>query len=252
MKQNRVLAKLKNGETTTGISLGLGSVVTAELLASAGFDWIWIDAQHGEFDDAALLGALQVIFPTPSVPIVRPGSNEFFRIGRALDHGAEGLVVPMVNSAEHAAAAVHAAKYPPQGGRSSGGPRLGLFGEDYFDRANDEILVAVQIETAEALAAADDIAAVEGVDCLFVGPSDLRTSMQVERWGEEHEGAIADTLQAARNAGVAAGIACGNPEDALKRAEQGFQLVTCGSDGSLLRAGLEATKEALGQWCQSG
>ncbi len=246
MKQNIVLTKLRNGETTIGISLGLGCVVTAELFANAGFDWIWIDAQHGEFDDAALLGALQVIFPTPSVPIVRPGANDFYRIGRVLDHGAEGVIVPMVNSGEQAAAAVHAAKYPPQGGRSSGGPRLALFGDDYFERANDEVLVAVQIETAQAVGWAEEIATVEGVDCLFVGPSDLRNSMQVEWWGEEHEGAMAEVLQAAANAGIAAGIACGNPQDAVKRAEQGFQLVTCGSDTSLLRGGLEATKETLG------
>ena len=174
-------------------------------------------------------------------------SNEFYRIGRVLDAGAEGVIVPMVNSPEAAAAAVHAAKYPPTGGRSSGGARLGLFGDDYFQRANEEVLVAVMIETTEALAAVDEIAAVPGVDCLFIGPSDLSFSLGTERGSAEHQAAIARILEAADNAGVAPGIACGAVEDALRYADQGFRLVTCTSDLSTLRAGVSSVLQALGR-----
>ncbi len=247
MKKNMVLEKIKRGEPAFGFGLTSGSPLIAELIACERFDWIWIDTQHGYWDESELLAALQVIFPSDSTPIVRPGSNEFYRIGRVLDAGAEGVIVPMVNSPEAAAAAVHAAKYPPTGGRSSGGARLGLFGDDYFQRANEEVLVAVMIETTEALAAVDEIAAVPGVDCLFIGPSDLSFSLGTERGSAEHQAAIARILEAADNAGVAPGIACGAVEDALRYADQGFRLVTCTSDLSTLRAGVSSVLQALGR-----
>lgn len=247
MKQNLALRKIRSGEPAFSFSVGAGSVVIAELVAHAGFDWVWIDAQHGCWGDAELLGALQVIFPTEVTPIVRPGSNDFWRIGRVLDAGAMGVVVPMVNSVEQARQAVAAAKYPPEGERSSGGPRLALFGDDYFDRANEETLVAVQIETVAALEAADEIAAVEGVDCLFVGPSDLRASMQVPRGGAEHQAAISQIRDAAVNAGIAPGIACVSVEEALVYAEQGFTLISATSESMAVRVALASMQQALGR-----
>ena len=247
MKTNTVLEKIERGEPAFGFSLGSGSPLIAELVARAGFDWIWLDTQHGYWDESELLAALQVIFPTDTTPIVRPGSNEFYRIGRLLDAGAEGVIVPMVNSPEEAAAAVHAARYPPAGGRSGGGARLSLFGDDYFEKANDEVLVAVMIETTQALAAVDEIAAVPGVDCLFIGPGDLRFFMETQFGSAEHQAAIARILDAANNAGIFAGFPCGAVEDAIRRAEKGFKLVTCTSDISSLRAGLTSVLEALGR-----
>ncbi len=247
MKKNIVLEKIKCGEPVFGFGLVSGSPLIAELVAHAGFDWIWIDTQHGYWDENELLAALQVIFPTDTTPIVRPGSNEFYRIGRLLDAGAEGVIVPMVNSPEEAAAAVLAARYPPAGGRSGGGARLSLFGDDYFERANDEVLVAVMIETTQALAVVDEIAAVPGVDCLFIGPGDLRFSMQTQPGSAEHEAAIARILDAANSAGIFAGFPCGAVEEAIRRADQGFKLVTCTSDLSTLRSGLTSVLEALGR-----
>ncbi len=245
--ENRALTRIRKGETAFGFSLGLGSPLVAEIAANAGFDWIWIDAQHGTFYGQELLGTLQVMLHTPTSPLVRPGSNDFYRIGWVLDAGAHGVVVPMVNTPEDAQAAVCAATYPPGGGRSGGGPRLTLFGEDYRETANDEIIVAVQIETPEAVEAAHEIAAVDGVDCLFIGPSDLRFFMQVEAGSTEHEAAISRVLEAAENAGKFAGYPCGQVAEALQRSEQGFRLVTCASDGSTLNAGIANVLSAIGR-----
>ena len=244
---NTALRKIRNGETAFGFALGLGSPLAAEIAANAGFDWIWIDAQHGAFYGEELMRSLQVMLHTPTSPIVRPGSNDFYRIGWVLDAGAHGVVVPMVNSPEEAQAAVYAAKYPPTGTRSGGGPRLALFGADYHEVANDETLVAVQIETPQAVEAAHEIAAVEGVDCLFVGPGDLRYFMQVEAGSPEHEAAIARVLEVAEDAGKCAAYPCNRVEEALKRADQGFRLVTCGSDNSTMNAGIASILSAIGR-----
>ncbi len=247
MKRNNTLHKIQDGHPAFGFTLVLGSPVMAEQAALGGFDWIWIDTQHGYWSDEHLLNALQVIGATETTPIVRSGSNEFYRIGRVLDAGALGVIVPMVNSAEEAERVVDAAYYPPTGGRSRGGARLAALGDDYFEASADEILVAVMIETTEALRNLDEIAAVKGVDCLFMGPSDLSASMETEYGSPEHEKAIARVLEAAQNAGVAPGFPCGDPEDALRRAEQGFKLVTCYSDNGSMRAGIKRVQDALGE-----
>ncbi len=247
MKKNIALEKIRRGEPAFAFSLGMGSAIAAEIAANAGFDWIWIDRQHGAWDDVALLAALQVAHPTPTAAIVRPGANDFFRIGRVLDAGAQGVVVPMVNTVDDACAAVNACKYPPEGGRSSGGARMSLFGDDYFERANDETLVAVQIETRQALANASAIAAVDGVDCLFVGPADLARSMGVEQFCPEHEKAIAQILAAATEAGKAGGIACRNIDEALRFVDLGFTFVTTYSDLGALLAGMNDVLNRLGR-----
>jgi len=247
MVENLALEKIRRGEVAFGLSLGAGSHIIAEMFAHAGVDWIWIDTQHGYWDYDEALRALQVIGPTGTVPIVRPGSNDFFRIGQALDAGALGLIVPMVNSPEEARAAVFAAYYPPQGGRSSGGGRTSFYGADYASAANDNILLAVMIETREALGRAAQIASVPGLDCLFIGPGDLSVALGTERGSEEHEAAIQRVLDAASSAGIPAGFPCGTVEEALRRAEQGFRLIHCGSELGMIRAGIQRTLEALGR-----
>jgi len=245
MIENVALNKIRRGEPTFGLSLAAGSHIIAEMFAHAGVDWIWLDTQHGywSYDDA--LRALQVIGPTGTTPIVRPGSNDFFRIGRLLDAGALGLIVPMVNSPEEAQAAIYAANYSPAGGRSIGGGRTSYYGEDYTEAANESILVAVMIETRQALDRAEEIASVQGLDCLFMGPSDLGLSLGVEHGSPEHEAAIQRVLDAAASAGVPAGIPCGSVAEALRRAEQGFKLIHCGSEMGMVRAGINTVLEAL-------
>lgn len=246
MIENVALEKIRRGEPAFGLSLAAGSHIIAEMFAHAGVDWIWIDTQHGYWDYDGMLRAMQVIAPTGTIPIVRPGSNEFFRIGQALDAGALGLIVPMVNTPEEAEAAIFAANYSPVGGRSIGGGRTSYYGEDYVHAANDNILLAVMIETAGALERADEIASVEGLDCLFMGPGDLSLSLGVESGSAEHEAAIQRVLDAAASAGIPAGFPCGTVEEALRRAEQGFRLVHCGSEFGMVRAGIANAIDALG------
>ncbi len=246
MVSNRALDKIRAGEPAFGLSMGMNDSVVAELFACSGVDWVWIDDQHGTFDRDSVLRAIQVISPTGTSPIVRVASNEFFRIGRALDAGALGVIVPMVNSPEEAEEAVYAAKYPPRGGRSSGGARLTLMGDDYAEAANDNTLVAVMVETRRAVECIEEIAAVEGVDCVMLGPADLSMSLGVERGSDEHEAAIAEVLAKTTGAGKAAGMPCGTVEDGVARAEQGFTLIHCGSEFGMLRAGIARVQQALG------
>lgn len=246
MVRNTPLEKLRAGEPAFGLAMASSDSLIAEIMARSGVDWIWVDEQHGSWDRAAMYRAIQVIQLAGCTVIVRAGSNEFFRIGRALDAGALGVIVPMVNSAEQAEAAVHAAKYPPRGGRSSGGVRLRFMGDDYRQAANDNTLVAVMIETVEAVEAIPRIAGVDGVDCLFIGPGDLSVSMGVEPGCDEHEEMLMRILREARAAGVPAGIACGTPEDAKRRADQGFQLVHGGSESGMIFAGIAHMKKTVG------
>lgn len=243
--QNRVLEKLRAGETTVGLAMAMNDPIVAEYFAHSGIDWVWIDEQHGSFDRASMRHAIQVIAPTGTAPIVRVGSNEFFRIGRALDMGALGVIVPMVNSAEEAEAAVYAAKYPPRGGRSSGGARLAFLGDDYPEAANDGTCVIVMIETRRAVAAVEEIARVDGVDCVFLGPTDLSLSLGTERGSEEHEAAIARVLESANAAGRPAGIPCGTPDEAIRRIEQGFTLVHAGSELGMIRDGIDRIQQKM-------
>ncbi|MEA3402405.1 MAG: aldolase/citrate lyase family protein [Armatimonadota bacterium] len=246
MVKNRALEKLRAGQPTFGLSMVMDDPIVAEYLANSGVDWIWIDEQHGSFHRQSMMQSIQVIGPTGVTPIVRVGMNEFFRIGRALDRGALGLIVPMVSSGEEAEAVVYAAKYPPRGGRSSGGARLAFLGDDYREAANDNTLVAVMIETRRAMGNVDEIAQVDGVDCIFIGPSDLSLSLGCERGSEEHEEALAHILERATAAGKPAGMPCGSPEDAMRRAEQGFTLIHAGSELGMIRTGIEHAQKTLG------
>ena len=246
MVRNVPLEKVRAGEPTFGLAMGTSNTNIAEILARSGVDWIWIDEQHGAWDRENMYQAIQVIGMAGCAPIVRAGSNEFFRIGRALDAGAMGLIIPMINSLEEAEAAVHAAKYPPMGGRSSGGVRLRFMGDDYKEAANENTLVALMIETVEAVEAVPEIAAVDGVDLLFLGPGDLSVSMGVEFGSDEHEAMIQRVLRESNEVGTPVGFPCGNPEDAKMRADQGFTLIHAGSENSMILAGIEHVKKTVG------
>ncbi|MFW5866777.1 MAG: HpcH/HpaI aldolase family protein [Armatimonadota bacterium] len=246
MMKNTPLEKVRAGEPTFGLTAGTGSALIAEILARSGVDWVWIDEQHGPWGRESMYHAIQVVGLAGCAPIVRAGSNEFFRIGRALDAGALGVIVPMVNSVEEAEAAVHAAKYPPRGGRSSGGVRLRFLGDDYRETANDNTLVALMIETVEAVEAVPEIAAVDGVDCLFIGPGDLSVSMGVEPGCDDHEAAIQRILRESNEVGTPVGFPCGTPEEAKMRADQGFTLIHAGSENGMILAGIERMKSIVG------
>ena len=164
-----------------GLWLGLGDPYTAELCATAGFDWLLVDGEHGPNDLRSMLGTLQAVAPYPVHPVVRVPHGDAALIKQVLEIGATTLLVPMVESAEHARALVRATRYPPQGmrGVGSGLARSSRWSSypQYLHEANERICLLVQVETAEAMAQIDAIAAVDGVDGVFIGPADLSASM---------------------------------------------------------------------------
>jgi len=165
------------GQQTLGAWLAIPSVITAESTARTGFDYVCADLQHGALDYADSVGLFQAVLLAGSTPIVRVPWNEPGVVGKVLDAGAQAVIVPMVNRADEAAAAVRAARYPPLGARSYGPTAVGGRSSDYAAMANDVIAVIPMIETAEALSHLDDILAVPGVDAIYVGPADLSLSL---------------------------------------------------------------------------
>lgn len=211
--------------------LGLGALPVVEMAVGAGADAVTLDAQHGVWDRTTLEAAVGLIRGR-AIPLVRVAENGATAIGQALDAGALGVIVPMVETADQARAAVAAAKYPPAGIRSAGGIRhlIGDF-KAYSTGANDTIAVAVMIETARGVANAAEIAAVPGVDMLFIGAVDLAISMG--EWpdqGPAFEATIQSIKATARAAGIACGIFTGHVSLALDRRRQGFQLVVVAED----------------------
>ena len=171
------------GETLFGAWAGLGSPASAELLGQSGLDWIVVDLEHGAATEADLVAHLTAIEVTGTVALVRPQSAERLRIGRALDLGAAGLVVPRLDTPDQVREAIGYLRYPPAGGRGvallTRGGRLGAVNHAGVAALNDDIVGIVQIESPGALEAADEIASIDGVDVLFVGPADLSHSLGV-------------------------------------------------------------------------
>ena len=178
---NPVRQKLKDGKKTAGAFLQIPHGTPAEIFAQAGFDWLIIDMEHAPNDYGTLLSQLQAISGTGTVPFVRPHWNDAVAIKKILDCGAQGVLVPYVNTGEEAALAIAACRYPPLGVRGVSGSnraaRYGMNVRNYLDSANREILVIIAIETREAIDNLDDILAVEGLDGVFIGPMDLSASL---------------------------------------------------------------------------
>ena len=231
MRKNQTLAKIRAGQPTTGAWLNCGYAPLAEIAAHAGFDWVLLDGQHGYWGDEAFIAALTAIATTESTPLARVLRNDPGLIGKALDAGALGVIVPLVNTPEEAALAAKATRYAPQGYRSIGGSRRDFYGDDYTAKANDEIMLAVMIESREAAEHAAEIISVPGVDVGFIGPGDLALSMGTfGRVSAEHEAMVQKVLAAGKTCGVPVGIYCTTVEEAIKRAAQGFTFTPCMTD----------------------
>jgi 4-hydroxy-2-oxoheptanedioate aldolase len=245
--RRRVLA----GEVLAGTFLNLGSSLTAEIAGHAGFDWLLLDLEHGAGDRQELLAQLQAIESTPAAPLVRVGWNDPVTIKRVLDLGPSGVMVPLVKSAQEASLAASAVLYPPRGIRGvAASHRAALFGarfEEYFARASDELVLAVQVESVEAVANATAIAAVGRVDVLFLGPLDLSVSMGRPRDFDhpEFRSAAAQVVAAARQAGKAAGVLATSVPLAERYLAEGFTFVACGSDGAAVSQGLRDYARAI-------
>jgi 4-hydroxy-2-oxoheptanedioate aldolase len=242
MRENPLKQAFKNKRATFGTWLSFGSVPLAERLATLGFDWLTIDLEHSATNHETAGLMAMVIAARGGVPLVRVPSSIDDHIKRALDLGAYGIVAPMVTTAEQARAVVASCKYPPEGVRSLAGGRNDLAFETdsatYFAQANQQISVIVQVEHPRALQNIDEILAVPGVDCAFVGPQDLSGTLgctpMLESPDPRFQEALEVILGAARKHGVATGIMVATAEQANRRAEQGFQMIALTNEVRLI------------------
>ncbi len=239
--QNTSLAKWRSGEHSVGAWINLPDLHIAETLARMDFDWLCFDLQHGLLSYSHLLSLIPAISATNVTPLVRVADHSASGIGRALDAGAQGVIVPIIDTPEQAAAAVAACRYPPQGMRSCG-PMRGLMtdGFAYLASANDEIACITMIETAKGLENVEAIAATEGLSALFVGPADLCFGLGImpgDFANPKFTDAIERIVAAARTAGIAVGLFGYSPDTAHSAKDQGFNFVSAGTDIAFLRQG---------------
>lgn len=238
--ENTVKQKLCTGKRVVGAWCQIASPITAEILAEAGFDVIMIDLEHGPGDVLTLLTQIQAMKGNPALPFVRAPWNDFVAIKRILDAGVYGVLVPYVNTAAEAEAAVRACKYPPYGIRGiAGSPRAAGYGQGsmgYLKRANAEVLVMTAVETPEAVANLDEILAVPGLDGIFVGPMDLSTSMGyfADPGQPEVQAAIATIEAKVRAAGKFLATVAGGWPQAQKLYDRGYGLLLVLADGTAL------------------
>jgi 4-hydroxy-2-oxoheptanedioate aldolase len=253
MTPNHVKQRLRAGRPAFGTLLHLADPLAAEMMASAGFDWLLVDTEHGPIDLATLATMFATITRYPVAPLVRVHALAEENVKRVLDAGAWGVLAPNVRTPGEAERFVAACKYPPAGGRSLGAGRFALsFRTDpatYFARANDEILVIVQIEHVDAVKNIDAILAVPGVDACYVGPNDWCASAglapSLEPPHPEFEEAMQAVLAAARRHGVAAGIHCQSAATVNRRIAEGWTLVGMVNDHRFLMAGAKAARDAV-------
>lgn len=240
MRGNRLKEIWASGRPVLNGWLGVPSSHSAEVMAHIGFDSLTVDLQHGAIDYAGALIVLTAITTTPVVPLARPTSLDPPQIMKLLDAGAYGVVCPMIDTPEDARRLVEACRYPPIGQRSFGPTRAAMSqGPNYgTDDANREIVVFGQVETPLSLANLDAILAVDGLDGVYVGPSDLTLSMGLGANGDSTDarfiGALRHVVERSRSAGRHIGMHCANGPQAKRMVEMGFDFVTVGSDTGLM------------------
>jgi 4-hydroxy-2-oxoheptanedioate aldolase len=241
---NRFKRALKEGRPQIGMWSSLSSHIVAEVLAHAGFDWVLLDTEHSPNELPMIQNQLDAMLAGTTEPIVRPAWNDTVLIKRYLDIGARTLLIPYVQNAEEAQRAIAATRYPPQGVRGvSGCTRANRYGrvKDYFKRVHDELCVLLQVETRAALANLEAIAAVDGVDGIFIGPNDLAADMGfLGNWQHpEVWKVMEDAVKRIRKTGKAAGILVGEA-DGKRCVDLGYLFVAVGSDLVMLARGSEA------------
>ena len=242
MRPNRLREIWKTGGAVVNGWLAIPNSFSAETMAHQGWDSLTIDLQHGMVDYQAMIPMLQAISTTDTVPVVRVPWLDPSALMKALDAGAYAVICPMVNSREDAQKLVAWTHYAPRGTRSFGPIRASLYGgADYAQHANDTIVTFAMIETAAALDKLDDILSVEGLDAIYIGPSDLSLALGCKPTFDDLDPKAAEAvdhiLARAKAHGIAAGIHNGSPEAALARIAKGFQFVTVSSDARMIAAG---------------
>ena len=244
---NSIRERVLNGELLTGTFLNLGSSVTVEMSGDSGFDWILIDLEHGPSGQDSLLHLLQAASTTPASPVVRIAFNETARFKKTLDLGAAGIMVPWIQNAEEAKQAVAAMRYPPLGIRATG---YSYSFDDYFERNHELLLTVIQIERTEALEEIDQIASVDGVDVLFIGPMDLSVSLghPGDFQHPDQQEAYRKVIAAATKHGKSAGILLQSIEQIEPTVELGFKFIAIGSDSALVGSGMRELVSAFNQF----
>jgi 4-hydroxy-2-oxoheptanedioate aldolase len=260
MRSNRVKRALHEGKPSVGTWLSLGSILAARFMARAGLDWLNVDIEHSLVDWETACHMFGCIADAGCTALARVPANRHDHIKRVLDNGAQGVVVPMVNSKTEAEDAVAAVLYPPAGNRSVGGSahalNFGTTAQDYFNHANEELLIVLQCEHIKAVENAEAIFAVPGIDAIFVGPNDLAASMRSSEGKPPSGSATAEAmkhiLQTCKKHHVAAGIHCGSAEEARARIDEGWQFIAIASELRMMLDGAKQIIDKLGVQQQGG
>jgi 4-hydroxy-2-oxoheptanedioate aldolase len=260
MRPNAAKTALKAGKPSIGTWLSLASITASRFMARTGLDWLTVDIEHSLCDWETATHIFACVSDAGCVALARVPANRHDHIKRVLDNGAQGVVVPMVNSRQEAEDAVAAMLYPPRGNRSVGGNvhalNFNATATDYYARANDEILVVLQCEHIKAVQDADAIFSVPGIDAVFVGPNDLAASMRSKDGkppsAEATNEALKHILATCKKHGVAAGYHCMNAEEILMRIEEGWQFLAIGSELKFMLSAAEAVLKKLGARSGSG
>ncbi len=243
----------REGAVPLGTWIMSASPIIAEALGHAGYDWILVDMEHSPIDLAQTTAIMQALSGTPSEVVVRVPWNDAVTVKRVMDAGARSIMFPFIQSVEEARSAVASTCYPPQGTRGVAAMhRASRFGtaSDYLARANDQVAVILQLETPEAVALLPEIAALDGVDAIFIGPGDLSGGMgllgQIKH--PDVQAALGDAAEAARKAGIACGIVGADPATVRGYVEMGFTYVAIASDlGLLMGAATASIRDIRGQ-----
>jgi 4-hydroxy-2-oxoheptanedioate aldolase len=244
MRENHLRSLWAAGKTAVNGWLAIPNSFAAEVMGHQGWDTLTIDLQHGVVDYLALVPMLQALQATKTMPVVRVPWLEPAAVMKTLDAGAQAIICPMVNTREDAQKLVAWTHYAPRGTRSFGPVRALLYGgADYPKHANDTVVVFAMIETAQALDNLDDILSVEGLDAIYIGPSDLSLALGCTPTFDDPDPKAAEAVEhilaRAKAHGVQAGIHNGSPEAALRRIGMGFRFVTVSSDARLIAAGAQ-------------
>ncbi len=238
--QNPILQTLAAGEASIGSWLNLASPLAAEVLAAAGYQWVAVDAEHSAFDIELMAHAFRAIESRGAVPLARAWDHDPVTIGRILDAGAYGVVIPHVSNPGQAEKLAQAMRYPPRGIRSMGTGRCVTISDDYRSTANDQVLCIPQIEDMEGIENAEAIARVDGIDIGFLGPGDLTLSMGVEAGHPDHEAALQAFRQGCQRAGKPAGLPTRDGASTKQRIAEGFTFIDLNNDLRFLDAAARA------------
>ncbi len=235
---NTLKSQLKNGKTLFGVTVTIGSPEVPYALGSLDLDWINFDSQHSVLNDSTISEMIQALGHSKPVPIVRVLSNELGHINKALDMGAQAVIVPLVNTKSEAEKAIRAARYKPPGSRSYG-YRVSLRDPEYTETADDEIMIIPQIETALALQNVEEIVTAEGVNAVFLGPYDLSMSMGIFRQFENpaFQRAVELFVSACEAHSVTPGLLAPTGP-VLKEVKRRFKMISLGGDVNFLTRGV--------------